>query len=47
MIEINLVPEDIQDMQLEESICQVSFLLIALDHLSNNYNLIATMWEFI
>ena len=22
MIEINLVPEDIQDMQLEESICQ-------------------------
>ena len=47
MIEINLVPEDIQDMQLEESICQVSFLLIALDDLSNNYNLIATMWEFI
>ena len=47
MIEINLVPEDIQDMQLEESICQVSFLLIALDHLSNNCNLIATMWEFI
>ena len=47
MIEINLVREDIQDMQLEESICQVSFLLIALDDLSNNYNLIATMWEFI
>ena len=22
MIEINLVPEDIQDLQLEESICQ-------------------------
>ena len=22
MIEINLVPEDIQDMQLEESVCQ-------------------------
>ena len=28
-------------------LCQFLFLLIALDDLSDNYNLIATMWEFI